>query len=421
MPKKLTAEAEAIVCSRYLAGESTYQLGKVFRVDPATIHRILKRNGAKIRSLSEARGGLNPAAEPEVCRRYLAGENTVQLGNAFGVNNPTIGRILKRNGVKVRSQSEAQRALDTAAEQEICRRYLAGENTVQLGNAFGVDNATIGNILKRNGVKVRSKSESHGGLDAAAEPEVCRRYLAGENTYQLGNAFGVDNATIGYILKRNGVKVRSTGEAQRALDAAAEQEAISRYLAGENTVQLGNAFGVAQATICKILKRHNVEARSAGIQFGDSVQHILDSTGLHAQPRECSFYLFELAGHSQTHCKPGISFDVNHRVHNGGGQYGLKAVVQVFATRAEAWFLEQAVLDETRSNATQLEELKNWDGATEVRNMAANDMELIVFRLIEELEELGMWEFAAAYVPMTAAQRVICQQKSLPYACGVLY
>ena len=268
MPKKLTAEAEAIVCSRYLAGESTYQLGKVFRVDPATIHRILKRNGAKIRSLSEARGGLNPAAEPEVCRRYLAGENTVQLGNAFGV---------------------------------------------------------------------------------------------------------------------------------------------------------------AQATICKILKRHNVEARSAGIQFGDSVQHILDSTGLHAQPRECSFYLFELAGHSQTHCKPGISFDVNHRVHNGGGQYGLKAVVQVFATRAEAWFLEQAVLDQTRSNAIPPEELENWIGATEVRKMPAQDMEPIVLRLIEELEELGMWEFAAAYVPMTAGQRAICQQKSLlSYApslaiCGMIW
>ena len=359
--------------------------------------------------------------ETIVCSRYLAGENSIQLGNAFGASGSTILQILKRNGVKARSGSESQGGLSAEAETIVCSRYLAGESTCQLGNAFGVAQSTISNILKRNDVNARSNSETHRALDAAVETEVCHRYLAGENCYQLGNVFGVSNMTIRQILKRNCVKVRSKGEAHFALDAAAELEVCSRYLAGENTIQLGNAFGVTNKTIGNILKRHNVEARSAGIQFGDSVQHILDSTGLHAQPRECSFYLFELAGHSQTHCKPGISFDVNHRVHNGGGQYGLKAVVQVFATRAEAWFLEQAVLDETRSNATQLEELKNWDGATEVRNMAANDMELIVFRLIEELEELGMWEFAAAYVPMTAAQRVTCQQKSLPYACGVLY
>ena len=298
-------------------------------------------------------------------------------------------------------------------ETIICSRYLAGENTVQLGDAFGVGRSTISRILKRNGVKARSNSESQGRLDAAAEQEVCRLYLAGENTVQLGNAFGVADTTIGSILKSNGVKARSNSEAHFALDAAAELEVCRRYLAGEGTIQLGNAFGVAHTTIGNILKRQNVEARSSGIEFGDSVQHILNSTGLHAQPRECSFYLFELAGHSQTHCKPGISFDVNHRVSDGGGQYGQEAVVQVFATRAEAWFLEQAVLDETRSNATRPEELENWDGATEIRSMAADDMELIVFRLIEELEELGMWEFAAAYVPMTAAQRVTCQQKSL--------
>ena len=359
--------------------------------------------------------------ETIVCSRYLGGESTVQLGNAFGVNPTTISKILKRNGVKARGISEAMGGLDAAVEPEICHRYLAGESTTQLGNAFGVGHCTIGQILKRNGVKTRSIKEANGGLDAAVELEVCSRYLGGENTIQLGNAFGVSNTAIGRILKRNGVKARNIKEARGGLDADAEAIVCSRYLGGESTAQLGNAFGVHNSTIRTILKRNNVEARSSGSEFGDSVQHILDSTGLHAQPRECSFYLFELANHSQTHCKPGISFDVNHRVNCGGGQYGQEAVVQVFATRAEAWFLEQAVLDQTRSNATRPEELKNWEGASEIRNMAANDMEPIVFRLIEELEELGMWEFAAAYVPMTAAQRALCQQRSLPYACGVLY
>ena len=351
-------------------------------------------------------------AELEVCRRYLGGESTIQLGNAFGIHFSTISKILSRNGVKIRSLSEAKGGLNAALQSEVCRRYLAGENTVQLGNAFGVGSVTIFRTLKRNGVKTRSVSEAQGGLSATVKAIVCSRYLAGENTVQLGNAFGVNPTTICEILKRNGVKIRSSKEAQGGLNAAVEPEICSRYLAGENTIQLGNAFGVSHPTIGKILRRHNVEARSS-IEFGDSVQHILEKTGLHAQPRECSFYLYELAGYSQTHCKPGIAFDVSIRVNHGGGQYGLKVLEQVFSTRAEAWVLEQAALDQTRSNATRPEELKDWIGATEVRSMAAEDVELIVLRLTEELEELGMWEFAAAYIPMTAAQRALCQQKSL--------
>ena len=305
-----------------------------------------------------------------------------------------------------------KKGLTAPVQSEICSRYLAGESTTQLGKFFGVSQSTICNILKRNGVEARSNSESQGGLDAEVEAIVCSRYLAGESTTQLGDAFGVATSTIGRILKRNGAKARSISEASGGLNPAVEPEVCSRYLAGENTYQLGDVFGVSDSTISNILKRNGVELRS-GIPFGDSVQHILDSTGLHAQPRECSFYLFELAGYSQTHCKPGIAFDISSRVNCGGGQYGLKTLEQIFTTRAEAWFLEQAVLDETRSNAARPEELENWGGASEIRSMAADDMEPIVSRLTEELEELGMWEFAAAYVPMTAAQRAICQQKSL--------
>ena len=280
MGKRLTAPVQSEICSRYLAGENTYQLGTAFGVVHSTIGQILKRNGVKVRNISEAQGGLNPAVEPEVCRRYLAGESTAQLGNAFGVSCPTINRILKRNGVEARSNKEAHGGLSAEVEVIVCTRYLAGENTIQLSNAFGVCDSTIGDILKRNGVKARRSR-----LGAEVEAIVCSRYLAGESTPQLGNAFGVPDATIGNILRRNGVKARGISEAMGGLDAAAELEICSRYLGGENTIQLGNAFGVVNTTIGNILKRHNVEARSAGIDFGDSVQHILNSTGLHAQPR----------------------------------------------------------------------------------------------------------------------------------------
>ena len=307
----------------------------------------------------------------------------------------------------------SKRKFTDEQEQEICRRYAAGESTKQLGAAYGVADTTIGNILKRRGIAMRTPSEANGGLSAEAEAEVCRRYEAGENTYQLGAAFGVGSTTVSVILKRNGVPRRTISEALGGLPPEAEAEVCCRYQAGENTYQLGAAFEVSASYISNILKRHGIERRTSN-GFGDSMQNILDCTGHHTMPRECEFYLFELARYSDTHCKPGIAFDTGRRATHSEteGEYGAEVLRLVFATRAEAYFLEQAVLDATRGSADRPEDLADWIGGTEVRAMPAADLEPIVLRLADELEELGLWEFAARYVPMTATQRAICQQRA---------
>ena len=398
------------VCRRYKAGENTVDLGEIFGVAPSAINRVLRRKGVCIRTNSEAHGGLKPELEPEVCRRYEEGENTVQLGKAFGVKAGTIGKILERNGIERRNISEAKGGLNSEQEAEVCRRYEEGESTNELGKAFGVYPGTIGKILERNGVARRSNREAHGGLDPEQAAEVCSRYEEGENTIQLGKAFGVSSVTIRNILDRNGVTRRSLSVAMGGLSAEQEDEVCSRYVEGENTYELGKAFGLSPSTIVYALKRNTVELRASGIEFGDSVQHILNGTGLHIGARECEFYLFGLARYSNTHCKPGIAFDTELRADH---EYGENFLQLWFSTRAEAFFLEQAVLDATRGYADCPDDMQGWTGKTEVRAMPAADLLPIALRLADELEDLGPWEFAACYVPMTAAQRLQCQQRAM--------
>jgi hypothetical protein len=350
------------------------------------------------------------AQEKTICSRYLAGENTVQLGKAFGTGYSTINRIITRNGIRPRSNKEAHGGLTDAQEAEVCSRYLAGENTVPLGTAFGVGSTTILSVLRRNGINRRSIKEINGGLTDAQESEVCLRYTQGENCPQLGEAFTVNASTIHNVLRRNGIKLRSNKEAQGGLADAQESDVCVHYEAGATAPQLGKNFGVCSATIYAILDRNGIERRASGIKFGDSVQHVLDCTGLHAQARDSEFYLYELARYAATHCKPGIAFDADHRV---DAEYGDAVLRLIFATRAEALFLEMAVLDATRGSSDCPEDLLGWGGATEIRAMPAEDMVPIVERLAAEIEELGVWEFAATYVPMSAAQRAICQQRAL--------
>jgi len=312
-----------------------------------------------------SRGKLTNAQEREICAYYLSGESTYRLGARYGTTNTRIGRILKRHEVQARTFKEAgknrNKKLTAEQEIEICTRYQAGETTVSLGAAFEISTSTVSVILKRNGSEARNPSEAHGGLSVKDSAEVCRRYQA-----------------------------------------------------GESTVQLGVEFGVWPSTVSNIVKRHGIELRTFE-GFLDTVQHILDGTGRHAAPRECGFYLFELARYADTHCKPGIAFDVDFRSRCPGsrGEYGSEVLRLIFANRSEAFFLEQAVLDITRDHIGCPDDLQDWIGASEVRAMPANDMVLIVLRLADELEQLGPWEFASRYVPMTADQRINCQQRAM--------
>jgi DNA-binding CsgD family transcriptional regulator len=242
------------------------------------------------------------------------------------------------------------------------------------------------------------------------ERQIRRRYQAGESTVQIAAELGVVHTTISSILKRRGIKARSNSEAQGGLTPLQESEAIARYLDGMTTYEVGALLGVHGNTIGSILRRHNIERR--GTDNLDNVRHILDGTGHHSKARKCSFYIVELANHPG-YSKPGCSFNVKGRFAESQRQYGALTLCHLFETRAEAYCIEQAVLDQTRGSASCPDDLQGWKGATEVRAMTATDLSLIAQRLIVEMTELGFWDFAALRAPMTMAQRAICQQRAL--------
>lgn len=295
-------------------------------------------------------------------------------------------------------------------EQTICARYLAGETTVQLGKAYGVHRGTIGKALRRNDIKPR---DCNSGRSLCAEDvvEVCSRYQAGDSSLQIAKDFGVTPQGVRLYLRRSGVRLRGNSEARGGIPASLEREVCDRYTAGESLYQLGKAFGVSTHPIAVILERNGIERRRPG-GYGDSIQHVLDCTGYHLRPRECELYLCKIASHPKTHCKIGIAYELESRIRHHREIYGEAVLRLYFANRTEAYLLEQAVLDASRCHANYPCHLLGWAGASEVRSVPASDLEPVLLRLADELDELGPWAFAAAYVPMTAAQRAVCQQRA---------
>jgi len=282
--RKLTDQQEQEIVARYKAGESTIRLAKAYGVGSSTtISNVLTRNG-----VTPTARKFTDQQEQEIIARRKAGESTIQLGKAYGVDSGTIGNVLRRKGATLKAKGGAKRKLTDQQEQEIVARYNNRETAARLGKAYGVASRTIRNALLRNGVTLRGSGEYLRKLTAQQEREVVARYNAGEVTLQLGKAYGVADETIGHILRRHGVKLRSSGESRRKFSAQQEQEIIARYNAKEDTVQLGKAYGVSNSLIHKMLLRNGVATRGNTIsnraaRFTAQLQELITSLGDHLQ------------------------------------------------------------------------------------------------------------------------------------------
>ena len=121
----------------------------------------------------------------------------------------------------------------------------------------------------------------------------------------------------------------------------------------------------------------------------------------------------ELDGYPGLHTL-GIAFDLKVRKKRSGGIYSNEVLIQWFGTREEAFFFEQAMLKATRKDWDYLDKLmqQRWEGVTEIRSTRASDLLELYEYFLQELEEEGLWEFAANHCDMTSAQRDLCKSRS---------
>lgn len=295
---------------------------------------------------------------------------------------------------------------------ELASRYEAGEFPTALAKHYGISRTAVYNVVKRLGVALHGRT----GAWRTAETErvICDRYSAGEKPAAI--AATIDGCTPGLIhsiLKKHGVAKQRQHKPKRSLAADLHGEACRLYLQGFSTRDLAERFNTSYATVNRVLVSYGIEIRrDSGSHAGDNVQEAIAAEARFQRPRQCSLYVFDLAG-CPGFSKVGIAFDVRQRARNSQGNYGGEHLAMTFATRQEAFFLEQAILDATRGCASCPDALAGWGGSSEVRALPAEDLAAIALRLADELDELGPWDFAAARVPMTAEQRAICQQRAL--------
>jgi Mor family transcriptional regulator len=105
----------------------------------------------------------NNYQKEEICNKYLSGDNTYSIAKEYNCSNVTISRILKSEGVKIRGNKK----FNKITELEICKKYKNGTHSYKLSEVY---NCSVTAILIQLTVKTR-----HIGLDGFMQMVVIKR------------------------------------------------------------------------------------------------------------------------------------------------------------------------------------------------------------------------------------------------------
>jgi len=208
-------EFEKEICDLYVNKKmTTVLIAKKFGCSRVPIRKCLNRNGIKMRSPSEESLGFKLDVKKVIDLYVNKKMMTRSIVKKIGCSKATIASCLKRNGIKLRSSSEDQLGFKLDVKKVIDLYVNKKMTTRSIAKKIGCSKATIASCLKRNGIKLRSPSETKLGFKLDVKKVIDLYVNKKMSPVSIAKKIGCDRVTIVNYLKRNGIKLRSISEAQ---------------------------------------------------------------------------------------------------------------------------------------------------------------------------------------------------------------
>lgn len=201
---------------------SSTEIAKVYNCDPGYIRDLLRKYRTQTRTLSEAirlRFGIN-IPKGELKRLYIEKKlSSPEIARIYKHNHATVRSRLREYGIKIRTLSEANkiRYNINISEKELKKLYSEREiSSPEIAKIYHCAPGTIRNLLKKYGIRVRTKSEARRLFYDIniSKKELKKLYLEKKiSSPEIAKRFKCSPALIRDRLKEYKISIRSLQEA----------------------------------------------------------------------------------------------------------------------------------------------------------------------------------------------------------------
>lgn len=186
------------ISALYLSGFSSNKIATLYKVDKASIVKILKQLGIKIRNNSL---NINRQELEELIQDYQNGYSLRELAKRYNCSGPGLKEFLIKKGVDLRQKYSI---LEDAKSQELLiKDYTSSTISLKdIQNKYHCSYATLLKVLSINGI---SKGKYSFKLSDKECLKVIEQFNSGKKIKDIAHSFKVDKATIYSLLKRYNV------------------------------------------------------------------------------------------------------------------------------------------------------------------------------------------------------------------------
>ncbi|MFE5896955.1 hypothetical protein ACFQ67_05980 [Streptomyces sp. NPDC056488] len=225
---------------------------------------------ARQRHRNRAEEPYEKALRAQVRRLYGSGMPQQRVAATLGISVEAV--VARLEPSQRRSRQEAawlavEQQGELLPQDEVITRYVQGATMAELGRLYGVHPSTIRRRIPEDLIRSRSRTPTPQPRSrrVLVDEEIRRRYAAGESAYALAREFGVSPHTIQARIPDAERRGRPTGKTSvpsprpakprlggsRMVLTLSDEEILARYRAGQSATAIGREAGVDCRTILR--------------------------------------------------------------------------------------------------------------------------------------------------------------------------
>lgn len=209
----------------------------------------------------------NDWSDQDIAHAYEQGASMKTIATKLGIAPETVGKILRRMNVEIRSSAAARRGTPRPPRKlphdAIMASYQAGSSTRDLAKEYDASPETIRRILIKHNIPLRAAHQAIATTANYRQPmtdeqraEAVELYKQGLSASQVAKQMGfASKRTILNVVNAAGVTRPGTrGIAEEDLQSPTMQEIAKRFQAGESVLALSKRYGVPRSTLQRRLQ-----------------------------------------------------------------------------------------------------------------------------------------------------------------------